>query len=237
MNHENQEQNEKKHNYFYKTINLINGKYYYGIHSTNNLEDGYMGSGNLIKTAIKKYGKENFKKEIIADYPTRKEASDHEKMVVTVELIELDECYNLKSGGDNENTHCAEIKKRLSVINTGKTLSTETRNRMSLFQKGRIKTEIHRKRISEGLLGNNHPMFGKSPTEETRKKMSESHSGEKNHCFGKFNCDPRSKKCKIMEIVYVSVAEASRQLNIKAGIIRYRILSISDTFKDWTYVE
>jgi len=39
---------------------LINGKYYYGIHSNNNLEDGYMGGGDAIKSAIKKHGKENF---------------------------------------------------------------------------------------------------------------------------------------------------------------------------------
>jgi len=53
------------HHYLYKTINLINSKYYIGVHSTNDLSDGYIGTGKLLRWAIKKYGKENFKNEVI----------------------------------------------------------------------------------------------------------------------------------------------------------------------------
>jgi len=60
----------------YKTINLINGKIYIGQDSKNNPK--YLGSGVLIKKAIIKYGKENFRKEILEFCNTHKELSNQE---------------------------------------------------------------------------------------------------------------------------------------------------------------
>ena len=51
--------------YLYKITNLINNKFYIGVHSTEDINDGYMGSGKAIKAAEKKYGLNNFKKEIL----------------------------------------------------------------------------------------------------------------------------------------------------------------------------
>lgn len=88
-----------KHHYFYKITNLINGKYYYGIHSTNDLDDGYMGSGKALKASIKKYGLENFSKEILKFFDTIEELSDYEKLIVNEKLLEDPNCYNMVKGG------------------------------------------------------------------------------------------------------------------------------------------
>ena len=61
----------KKYNYIYIITNTLDGKIYIGKHSTDDLNDGYLGSGIHIKRAIKKYGKENFTKEILAYTDTK----------------------------------------------------------------------------------------------------------------------------------------------------------------------
>lgn len=90
---------KKKIHYFYKITNKINGHFYYGIHSTNDINDGYMGSGRKLKIAIKKYGIENFSKEILSFFTTRKEASIFESEMVTEELVKDKKCYNVSLGG------------------------------------------------------------------------------------------------------------------------------------------
>ena len=90
---------EKKYNYFYKITNIVNNKFYYGIHSTNNLNDNYMGSGKALREAILKYGIDNFKKEIIKYFDTFQEACDYEREIVNEELLKNPNCYNLVEGG------------------------------------------------------------------------------------------------------------------------------------------
>lgn len=66
----------------YKTTCLINGKYYIGKHKTSNRDDSYIGSGKLLQTAIKKYGRENFIREIILECSSEEEMNIAEKILV-----------------------------------------------------------------------------------------------------------------------------------------------------------
>lgn len=84
---------------FYKTTNLVNEKYYYGVHRTDYEIDCYLGSGVALKRAIAKYGKENFVQETLCVFESAKEAFEHEAAVITENLVNDPQCYNMRLGG------------------------------------------------------------------------------------------------------------------------------------------
>lgn len=84
------------HHIVYKTTNLLNGKYYIGIHSTEELDDGYLGSGTLLGKAMRKYGRKNFRREVLSEWATRDEAKSEEKRLVD---ITDPMTYNMVAGG------------------------------------------------------------------------------------------------------------------------------------------
>jgi len=65
----------------YKTTNLVNGKIYVGQHYTS-ANDGYLGSGKILDKAVKKYGKQNFEREII-DFCTSANVNEKETFWIT----------------------------------------------------------------------------------------------------------------------------------------------------------
>jgi len=79
----------------YKITNNLNQKFYIGKHQTKNLNDGYMGSGKLLKAAYKKHGIENFSKEILHVFDTEEEMNAKEKELVVI----TEDSYNLCDGG------------------------------------------------------------------------------------------------------------------------------------------
>lgn len=83
----------------YKVTNKINNRYYIGRHSTTNINDGYLGSGIAIKTAIIKYGCENFTKEILAEATSAQELWDLEAKIVSKDIVDDPLSYNMVSGG------------------------------------------------------------------------------------------------------------------------------------------
>ena len=98
----------------YKTTNLVNNNTYIGIHKTNNLDDGYLGSGYALKLALKKYGKENFKREILEFFNSYDELLEKERIIVNDDYIKDDNNYNLKTGGQSSGILSDESKKKIS---------------------------------------------------------------------------------------------------------------------------
>lgn len=90
---------QHKYHFIYKTTNLKNGKYYVGMHSTSNLNDGYLGSGTKLRRSIRKYGKENFRLEILEFFNSREELVKREQHLVNEDMLKDDLCMNLKHGG------------------------------------------------------------------------------------------------------------------------------------------
>lgn len=138
----------------YKTTNLINGKIYIGQDSKNNPK--YLGSGIALNNAIKKYGKENFKKEILEHCVNKKDMDEKEKHWIT-ELNARDKNvgYNITKGGDG----C-----------------------LGCSNKGIIFTKEHKENISKNhadVSGENNPMFGKTHTADVKEKLRNANLGKK----------------------------------------------------------
>ena len=83
----------------YKTTNLIDGKCYLGKHITDNVDDNYLGSGIYLNHAIKKYGKENFRKDVLFVFDNQYDMENKEKELITEAIISDPNYYNLALGG------------------------------------------------------------------------------------------------------------------------------------------
>ena len=155
----------------YKITNKRNNKFYIGMHKTTNLNDGYMGSGKLIKRAIKKYGIENFNKEILFIFDNEEDMKLKEK-----ELVVLNEMsYNLLEGGTGGFGFLN--KNKLNNLNKDK---KEIYQKVSNSLKGRKNKEASERlkiRHQEGLV-NYNTFSGKHHTEETKLKISKAHIGK-----------------------------------------------------------
>jgi hypothetical protein len=92
---------EKENKYYlvYKTTNLRNGKFYIGVHETHNLDDGYLGSGKVLRNSVYFHGKENFKREILEFCENKTSMYQKEKELITEKLINNPKCMNLVAGG------------------------------------------------------------------------------------------------------------------------------------------
>ena len=163
----------------YKTTNCLDGKFYKGQHKTKKLKDNYLGSGTRIWLAVLKYGRPNFKREIIGFYENFKDMDEAEKLFITEEDIKNKNCYNIRIGGHNQYWFTSseekkkEIRDRLIKRLTGRIVSQETRDKLRNNMKGKPKTAAHRAKIAAAQIGKTPPMVGREHTQESINKMKE----------------------------------------------------------------
>jgi len=183
----------KQNYYVYITTNEVNGKQYVGDHSTNYINDTYLGSGILIKKAILKYKSGNFKKEILEVCESKEEAFNKQEKYINEYNTLTPNGYNISPTGGtwNKGFHSENSRKKISNSTSGKKNgmygkkhSEETKKKWSKERKGSGSHMF-------GKKGEKCPNFGKKHSEETKKKWSIQRkgktSGKKNGMFGKSN--------------------------------------------------
>lgn len=88
-----------KYHFIYKTTNVVTGKFYIGMHSTNKMDDGYLGSGIHLRRSLRKYGRENHTLEILESCPDRDALRIREISIIDDEMLANPLCMNMKLGG------------------------------------------------------------------------------------------------------------------------------------------
>ena len=186
----------KKYHFTYKTTNLINGRYYLGMHSTNRIDDGYLGSGKRLYYELNKYGRDNFKFEILQQFDSREELVQAEINLITEQDLKNPNCLNLKQGGSGGFTDANRKKARQA---TDKVLEEKYGKDFRVIVGKQYYENITEKQKQErsALISRrlkeiefNHATFkGKKHSEETKKKIGVTNStkqkGENNSQFGK----------------------------------------------------
>lgn len=196
--------------YIYRITNLVNGNTYIGQHQPKENEpfDKYLGSGELIRRAIKKHGKENFKKEILYNNIQYKKTADSvEKFAIAKEKAIGKAEYNISTGGTGGDLG-PEVRKKMSKAQKGKHLSEETRKKISKALKGRTLNDAWKKKLSESHKGKklgpaseetkkkrSDALKGKGHSSEWRRKVSEAKKGRPNWGKGKhWHLDENGKR-------------------------------------------
>lgn len=200
--------------YIYKTTNLINGKFYIGKRVYRKRDDNwYLGSGIYLNRAIQKYGRTNFKKEII-------EWCDNKEDLCKREIFWIKELdannpligYNISKGGEGGNTGNYEvISRKLKGVKKSKEFCENISKRL----KGVPKSQEHIEKVRYALSG-----IPRSPEmiEKMRNSLKEKYkNGYKSpvqvrvYQYNKVTGDYIKS--------YKSATEASRQLNINRKAI------------------
>lgn len=146
--------------YIYLTTCLANGKIYVGRHELNG-DKKYIGSGELFKLAVKKYGKENFKRKI------------------------LRLCYSLHELRVWEHVYIVKHKSYIRSIGYNIAKGDVNSSEYNPAKLPEVREKIRKAAKKRMSNPENNPMYGKHFSEETKRKMSESQRGEKSWMWGR----------------------------------------------------
>ena len=170
--------------FIYLTTNLITNEKYIGKHH-GELNDSYLGSGIILQRAIKKYGKQNFKREILYISKDNEENNLKEVEFITkYNAIEDKTFYNLAPGGDGGDIFHSlplekqkEIKAAAKIRNSGekngmygKHHSEETKEKLRQIDKSYTQTDEYRQNMSKLKSGEGMECMVKNIQKSLRKK-------------------------------------------------------------------
>lgn len=160
---------QRKYHVIYKTTCEMTGHWYIGMHSTDNLDDGYRGSGTRLAYSLGKYGKQSHSYQIMEFVDTRKKLVDRERELITDELISDPMCMNLAKGGGRE-IHDANV-----TLKARQKMSAVAKEMWKRRKKDPIALAEHWAKIQtpETCAKRAASNTGKKRTEETRAKMRE----------------------------------------------------------------
>ena len=183
----------------YKITKKINGKIYIGCHKTNDLEDGYMGSGKYLKRSINKHGLEHFEKEIIKVFDTPEEMFQMKAVLVNEKFVKSIETYNLKEGGSGGFDHITKssyhgseahiINSKKAGVASGVANSTNEVLKAKRALIGSRNIKLAKVKSQKLHPKGNGTFRGKTHTDETKRKMSltqrlRNSTGERNSQYG-----------------------------------------------------
>ena len=215
----------------YKTTNLINGKIYVGKDKKEN--PSYYGSGIVFRQAIKKYGKENFKKEILERCDTFEVLN--EKEIFWIDKLQA--CnkqigYNRSLGGDGFSGMLPETIETIRLKNTGQKRTKETKHLQSVALKDKPKSEEHKKSLSKAWVKRK---IEKPHTQKTKDQMSKSMIGKNVGKYIKIYQfkGPDGKIYQTNE----GLVKFAKSINKHPISFRNLIQGKTQEYKGWTYLQ
>ncbi len=133
----------------YQTTNLLNFKIYVGVHKVADTPRSrqYLGSGDRLRAAIKKYGTKNFARKTLAEFSCCEDVYKAEAELVNQAFVDREDTYNICLGGRGGVNFTKEMKAKLSKSHKGKTHDAEAKAKIGAFNKGKVTPETTREKM------------------------------------------------------------------------------------------